>query len=193
LYDLERDFTVQLTAIAVIVLISLGAAVLVRDRASWRFGLDPAASCLAIGSALAILVGTVSRRGDGRARGGIQLVPLKTLRSYHYDKWDLLIYLVGNVALFIPLGFFFYLSLRHLAFRRRVAITTGLCAVVSIGVEILQLPIWTRSSDVDDVLTNTSGGFLGALAGFVLLHLVRALWMTGDRPIRHYAEGSRAS
>jgi hypothetical protein len=186
-YDLQRDFAVQLTAIALIVLVSLGTAVAVRDRRPWILGLDPAATCLAVGSALAILVSTVSRRGDGRARGGVQLVPLRTLRTYRYDHSDLVIYLLGNVALFVPLGFFLYLALR------RLAVTTGVCTAVSMSVEILQLPIWTRSSDVDDVLTNTAGGFLGAIAGFAVLQLYRAIRPTAHGPIRHYAEGSRAS
>ena len=185
--DLERDFAVQLIAIAVIVLASLGTALLVQNR-PWVFGLDPAASCLALGSALAILVSTVSPRGAGKGRGSVQLVPFHTLLSYRYDHSDLLIYLVGNVALFMPLGFFLFLALR-----RWVVISTMVCALVSVGVEILQLPIWTRSSDVDDVLTNTTGGFLGALAGFLLLKLIRSVRVSGTGPIRHYADGSRAS
>lgn len=186
-HDLERDFTVQLITIALIVIASVAAAFAVRHRRPGAFGVDPVASCLAFGSLLAILVGTLSRRGDGRAAGGVQLVPLRTLRSYHYDLSDLVIYLIGNVALFVPLGLFGYLALRRL-----IAVTV-LCALVSVGVEILQLPIWTRSSDIDDVITNTTGGLLGALTGFVVLHLYRAVRTSGHGPIRHYAEGSRAS
>jgi glycopeptide antibiotics resistance protein len=130
-YDLERDFAVQLILIAMIVLASMAAALAVRKQEPWRFGLNPAATCLALGSMLAILVGTVSRRGDGRARGRIQLVPLRTLRNYQYDHSDLLIYLVGNVALFMPLGFFLYLALR-----RGLIASTAICALVSVSVEI---------------------------------------------------------
>ena len=192
MHDLERDFTVQLINIAVIVIVSVAAAFGVRHRRPWNLGpwasgLDPVASCLALGSLLAILVGTVSRRGDGRAAGGVQLVPLRTLRSYHYDLSDLVIYLIGNVALFIPLGFFGYLALR------RLIAATALCTLVSVGVEILQVPIWTRSSDIDDVITNTTGGLVGALAGVVVLFGYRAVRTSGHGPIRHYAEGSRAS
>lgn len=188
LQDLERDFAVQLIAIAVIVLVSLAVAMAVRDRPAWVFDLNPAASCLAVSSLLAILVVTVSRQGDARTRGGVQLVPLYTLRSYQHDPSDLLLYLIGNVALFMPLGFFLYLALR-----RRLITLTVICAVLSLGVEILQIPIYTRSSDVDDVLTNTVGGFFGALAGFALLHLIRAIRVTEHGPIRHYSEGSRKS
>jgi glycopeptide antibiotics resistance protein len=51
--------------------------------------------------------------------------------------------------------------------------STFLCALGSISVEILQLPVWSRSTDIDDVLTNTLGGLLGALAGVVVLRLIR--------------------
>jgi hypothetical protein len=186
-HDLERDFTVQLIFIALIVIGSITAAVAVRQHRPWPYGLDPGATCLAFGSLLAILVGTISRRGDGRAAGGVQLIPLHTLRGYRYDSSDLVIYLLGNVALFVPLGFFGYLALR------RLIVVATLCALVSVGVEILQLPIWTRSSDVDDVLTNTTGGVLGALAGVIVLAGYRAAKTSGSGPIRHYAEGSRAS
>lgn len=184
--DLERDFTLQLIAIALIGLVFMAAALVLREREPWRFGLDPAASCLALGSALAILVGTVTPRGARFSRGRIQLIPLRTLRRYTHDPSDLLIYLVGNVALFVPLGFFLYLALRHLAVTARLIVTTLLCTQASLGVEVLQLPIWSRSSDVDDVLTNTIGGFIGALAGYVLLLLIRAVRISGNGPIRHY-------
>ena len=187
MHDLERDFTVQLIFIALIVIGAMTAAFTVRHHRPWPFGLDPVATCLAFGSLLAILVGTISPRGDGRAAGGVQLVPLRTLRGYQYDPSDLVIYLLGNIALFVPLGFFGYLALRRL-----IAVAV-LCGLVSVGVEILQLPIWTRSSDIDDVFTNTTGGILGALAGVVVLAGYRAVRTSGRGPIRHYAEGSRAS
>ncbi len=55
--------------------------------------------------------------------------------------------------MFIPLGFFLYLALR-----RRMLLCAALATLVSIGVEILQLPIYSRATDVDDVITNGLGG-----------------------------------
>jgi hypothetical protein len=191
-YELARDYTVQMIEISLIVVLAVAAAIAVRNRPRWRYGLEPPATCLAIGSLLAILVSTVSRRGDSREPGTIQLVPLRTLSSYRYDHSDLLIYVIGNVALFVPLGFFLYLALR-----RWLLVTTLVTAMVSVGVEILQIPIWTRSSDIDDVLTNTAGGFIGALAGVAALRLYRTAqphvsWLP-RRETQSYAEGSRAS
>jgi hypothetical protein len=43
------------------------------------------------------------------------------------------------------------------------------------------------------VLTNTTGGFLGAFLGFVLLHLIRAMQTNGASSIQPDADGSPAS
>jgi hypothetical protein len=168
LSDFARFYGIQLVVIAVIVMVSLVAALVLRHDGWWPGGLEPASTCLAVGSVLAILTGTLTRRGNARSSGKVQLEPLHTLRIYRYDHSDLLFYLIGNIALFIPLGFFLYLALR-----RRFAAVVMICGLTSVGVEILQLPIWSRSSDVDDVLTNTFGGFVGALAGLVVLRLIR--------------------
>jgi VanZ family protein len=206
--DFAQSFGVQLVVMALIGVVSMTAALVVRHHRLWPFSLEPASSCLAIGSGLAVLVGTVTPRSDARGIGRIQLVPLQTLRSYHYSpgRSDLLIYLVGNVALFLPLGFFLYLALR-----RWLLVTTAICALASVAVEVAQLPIWSRSTDVDDVLTNTAGGFIGALAGVLALRLIRVFRppggsgtragaepRTGTRPGARpstptYAVGSRAS
>jgi glycopeptide antibiotics resistance protein len=226
--DLHSRFGTQLIFIVIIVLLSLTAAFFVRRRPAWFFGLDPAASCLAIGSALAIAVATLSRQGGGaHFKGKIQLIPLHTLRSYR-NLPDLLVYLGGNVVLFVPLGFCLYLALRRreagptsnptlIRVVTGVLLSAALSALASVTVEILQIPIYTRSTDVDDVLTNGFGGLLGALAGAVALFFLQAwatgspppspptrvalprqseppVWLQGpDDPARDYAVGSRAS
>jgi VanZ like protein len=168
LSDFARFYGIQLVVISVIMMVSLVAALVLRHDGWWSRGLEPASTCLAVGSVLAIVTGTLTRRGNARSSGKVQLKPLHTLLSYRYDHSDLLFYLIGNIALFVPLGFFLYLALR-----RRFAAVVVICGLVSVGVETLQLPIWSRSSDIDDVLTNTVGGFAGALAAVVVLRLIR--------------------
>jgi glycopeptide antibiotics resistance protein len=67
----------------------------------------------------------------------------------------------GNVALFFPLGFLLPLVVRDLRFRRAMLIAIGL----SISIEILQYfsRAWGsyRTADVNDVILNTVGAFLG--------------------------------
>jgi len=74
----------------------------------------------------------------------------------------------GNVALFFPLGFLLPLIVRDLRFRRAMLIAIAL----SISIEVLQYfsRAWGsyRTADVNDVILNTVGAFLG-LAVITLL------------------------
>lgn len=68
-----------------------------------------------------------------------------------------------NVALFVPLGFF--LALLWRPFRNPLyALSLGLC--VSLAIEILQI-FTRRATDVNDLITNTAGTFLGWALGFL--------------------------
>lgn len=107
---------------------------------------------------------------------GVNLVPLtqawRAIRSVfasvhpsqHPAFQYLLVQIVGNVVAFIPLGFSaagLFLC-RHPRFASMVrAIATGFC--LSLGIELLQLTISTRATDVDDLIFNTAGTALGAL------------------------------
>ena len=74
--------------------------------------------------------------------------------------------LIGNVAVFVPVGFFVPLLWRGGTLRR--ALLAGACA--SLLLELTQLPLG-RCADVDDLWTNT----LGALVGYGLYRLLRVL------------------
>lgn len=67
--------------------------------------------------------------------------------------------LLGNVAIFLPLGV--YVAL----FRKNGSLwkTTAVVAAVSLALELLQVATRTGSGDVDDMLLNALGGLLGAL------------------------------
>lgn len=80
---------------------------------------------------------------------------------------EILLYLlsdvVGNLLLFVPVG----LALAGLSRTRHsgwlLARTVALAASLSIAVELVQRLIPGRASDIDDVIFNTLGAFLGAL------------------------------
>lgn len=173
---LIQGFGGQLMLVAVVAFGACLLAYRVRDR-HLPYGLKPAAPVLALGSALAIAMVTLTPQGQARAPGVVRLHPLATIRGYkwHGGWHDLVIYVLGNIALFVPLGFFLYLTFRPVLGRFGSLITaTALGGCVSLGVEILQLPIWSRSTDVDDWLTNTFGTGCGALlAALVFLMLAR--------------------
>ncbi len=75
---------------------------------------------------------------------------------------------VANVALFVPVGFFATMAWSRS--ERPVVRATGLAFVVSLSVEFAQwvLPIG-RSAQTNDLIFNTLGGFIGAMAGIVVV------------------------
>lgn len=77
--------------------------------------------------------------------------------SFALDSWALLIFL-GNVVMFLPIGFF--PTLLFPRFTPKKALVTGLCTTLFI--ELSQLFIG-RSFDVDDLILNTLGVLLGHL------------------------------
>ena len=90
----------------------------------------------------------------------INLIPVVHLFDV-YDGW--LINIIGNVAMFIPVGLVWPFCFRKLD-------TLGKTVLAGAGfplfIEITQLPFYDRCSDIDDLLLNTTGIVLGALIYF---------------------------
>ncbi len=65
----------------------------------------------------------------------------------------------GNIALFIPLGIYVHL------FRKNKGILSSVIFVmlISIGIETVQYIFGIGATDIDDVILNTLGGFIGVL------------------------------
>jgi len=79
---------------------------------------------------------------------------------------------LANTILYLPVGFFAAAVWKSKP--RPVVWATGLALSVSLVIELAQfvLPI-SRSAQFHDVVFNTLGGFIGALAGSVVFQLVR--------------------
>ena len=104
-----------------------------------------AAECYKIGRALATLApGKILVGGDVR----LSTPELK----------DALLNLIGNVAMFIPLVIVWPAVFPQLD-RHWKVITAGIG--VSLTIEILQLPFFGRSSDIDDLILNSAGYLIG--------------------------------
>ena len=73
---------------------------------------------------------------------------------------------IGNVVLFLPLGFLAPFVWKNMSWKRALLLGAGVSAVI----ELVQ-PVFGRSCDVDDVLTNA----LGALLGYLLFAAFRRL------------------
>ena len=87
----------------------------------------------------------------------MNLVPLVFL--FHYDNArDIIWNVVGNVAMFIPSGIVLPVVYKKLdCFWKVVAVG----ALISLCIEILQLPFSSRATDVDDLILNTLGVAVG--------------------------------
>ena len=84
-----------------------------------------------------------------------------------YDsKKELLLNLIGNTAMFIPSGIVLPMIYKNLNSFRKVI---GAGALISLCIEIFQLPFFERATDVDDLLLNTFGAAIGCLI-YMLVH-----------------------
>lgn len=80
-----------------------------------------------------------------------------------YDGWKLNLY--GNIAMFIPVGIVWPLCFKKLNNVFKVVLAG---AGFSLLIELTQLLLYDRGTDVDDLITNTTGVLLGAVIYFVI-------------------------
>lgn len=73
--------------------------------------------------------------------------------------------IIGNVAMFMPLGIVLPIVYKELNTHARVLLSGVAC---SLAIEILQLPFYTRVTDVDDLLLNS----LGCAFGYAIFLLI---------------------
>ena len=97
----------------------------------------------------------------------INWIPFVNLFDYP-EMRDILINVIGNTAMFIPLGIVWPSVYKGLDTHWKV-ISAGIG--VSLCIEILQLPFYDRVSDVDDLLLNSLGFIIGYLL-YLLAKLV---------------------
>ena len=90
----------------------------------------------------------------------INLIPIMHLFDA-YDGW--LINILGNMMIFVPVGLLWPFCFRKLD---TVGKTVLAAAGFTLLIEITQLPFYSRCSDIDDLILNTTGAFLGALIYF---------------------------
>lgn len=108
--------------------------------------------------------GGAIRLAGGSNGKGFNLIPFKIVADTWVELTEygnvqyLLISLLGNVGVFLPLGFFLPLLWRRFSFGHTV-LAVALC---SFSIEFIQL-FEQRSTDIDDLICNTLGGILGWL------------------------------
>jgi glycopeptide antibiotics resistance protein len=91
---------------------------------------------------------------------GYNIVPFKTILDYASQyPWSTLVIvnLLGNVVIFMPLGFLAALLYRSISWKGILGVSAG----ISLLIEVLQLVLSSSTFDVDDIILNALGGLLG--------------------------------
>lgn len=90
---------------------------------------------------------------------GVNLVPLRTIISYikYSGAFHASLNVLGNVILFIPIGFLFPLILKRY---RSILKTAIISIMISLFIEFIQFFVG-RSCDIDDLILNMIGGIIG--------------------------------
>lgn len=99
----------------------------------------------------------------------INFIPFQTIQEYMivliYSRNVYLIYnayinLFGNIAAFIPLGFFLPSFWKKLQSLKKLLLCSGIVVII---IELIQLITLRGSCDIDDLILNLFGVFLGFL------------------------------
>lgn len=100
--------------------------------------------------------------------GRFSFAPLASIAQLvlETDRATALKNIAGNVVMFVPLGVLLPLLFQRL---RSFGALVWRVALISLGIELLQLPTRVRATDVDDILLNV----VGALIGYALFRLLR--------------------
>ncbi len=103
----------------------------------------------------------------------INVKPLVYLFDYP-TKREIILNLVGNIAMFIPLGIVWPSVFKQLDTPAK-AIAAGMG--ISLCIELLQLPFFGRATDIDDLILNSAGYIIG----YGLYLIARTLIKRGRR------------
>lgn len=95
---------------------------------------------------------------DQDGTSGVNLIPFKEMFRYSFGSYKFMKNIVGNILLFIPFGFFasYYLN------NRKASLILIVSLIVSGLTEGLQY-YTGRVFDIDDIILNVFGGFIGYL------------------------------
>lgn len=85
------------------------------------------------------------------------------LRSFQYGGIRVIIFFIGNIFVFVPLGFSPPLVMKNSSFLK----TMALCLLIIIGIELTQFAACLGYADLGDVILN----MIGSLIGFIVYKL----------------------
>ena len=95
--------------------------------------------------------------------GTNNFIPFNEILRYEVGSKVFIKNIVGNIILFIPFGFF----VAHLMKSKKLYPTLVVSMITSVVIEYTQLKIG-RTFDIDDIILNIAGGFLGYLIYIII-------------------------
>lgn len=101
-----------------------------------------------------------SSLGIGTGKCGINLVPFYAITELLFNQSfsDFIVNNMGNILLFIPFGFLLSIKLKNIHSLSKVLL---IGMIFSISIEIIQLFMSNRCTDIDDVILNILGTGMG--------------------------------
>jgi len=96
--------------------------------------------------------------GQDMNPGTNNFIPFKEMFRYEIGSYKFMKNIIGNILLFVPYGFFssYYLN------NKKISTNVFLCLIATCCIELIQLKIG-RVFDIDDIMLNVFGGFIGCL------------------------------
>lgn len=94
-------------------------------------------------------------------------IPFKEILRYNIGSRLFIKNVIGNMLMFLPYGFFISYYLKN----KKPALTLILTMIASLAIELVQMVIG-RVFDIDDILLNILGGYLG----FLIYYGLSKLW-----------------
>ncbi len=92
---------------------------------------------------------------EGASRG-VNFIPFTEMTRYSFGSKSFFYNVIGNIALFIPFGFFVTGTVKA----KKLSEITIITIIISLTAELIQYRIG-RAFDVDDIILNTTGSILG--------------------------------
>ncbi|MGL4913625.1 MAG: VanZ family protein [Romboutsia sp.] len=99
----------------------------------------------------------------------LSLIPFRTIISFILkgNIIDILANIIGNTLMFIPLGFFSYI--KHPSNKTK---SIKICLFTTLFVETTQIFLPARLFDVDDLMLNFLGGYIGIYLAILFIKIL---------------------
>ena len=104
-------------------------------------------------------------------RGLVLMLQRAIAVDHAFTRWIVAINIIGNVLIFVPIGFLVSVLTPH-RHKGWLALMIGLA--ISLSIEIVQLSFVIRVFDVDDLILNSCGAWLGFIT-YLILSKIKSL------------------